>query len=161
MVPANGIFDITKVKQMHNSLDAFQAYAIDETQSVGSSTEAMTQSFTILSNSALTSGHMEIGHFQGTCMTGWALSHSLMVYSPGNWPMPWNRSQNFLMRSSVDLIGSVFLGVAGAGVGPGRWEVPWMILTAQFILTTSKLSHDGSPSMAAPEVSATYQQEFI
>ena len=52
-------------------------------------------------------------------MTGWALSHSLMVYSPGNWPMPWNLSGNFLMRSSVDLIGTVFLGVGGAGVGPG------------------------------------------
>ena len=50
-------------KQMCNSLDAFQAYATDETQSVGSSTGVMTPSFTILSNSALTLGHMEIGHF--------------------------------------------------------------------------------------------------
>ena len=75
--------------------------------------------------------------------------------------MPWNLSGNFLMRSSVDLIGTVFLGVAGAGVGPGRWEMPWMTLTAQFILTTSNLSHDRIPSMAGPGVSATYQQEFI
>ena len=65
------------------------------------------------------------------------------------------------MRSSVDLIGAVFLGVGGAGVVPGRQEVPWMTLTAQFILTTSNLSHDGIPRMAGPEVSATYQQEFI
>ena len=61
--------------------------------------------------------------------------------------MPWNLSENFLMRSSVDLIGTVFLGVAGAGVGQGRWEVPWMTLTVQFILTTSNLSHEGKPSM--------------
>ena len=64
------------------------------------------------------------------------------------------------MWSSVDLIGAVFLGVAGAGVEPGRWEVPWMTLTAQFILTTSNLLHDGSPRMAGPGVSATYQQGF-
>ena len=65
------------------------------------------------------------------------------------------------MRLSVDLIGTVFLGTGGAGVGPGRWEVSWMTLIAQFILTTSNLSHDGSPRMAGPGVSATYQQEFI
>ena len=69
---------------MHNSSDAFQAYATDEIQSVGSSIGVMTPSFTILSNSALTLGHMEIGHFWGTCMTGWALSYSLMVYYTGN-----------------------------------------------------------------------------
>ena len=79
---------------MHNSPDAFQAYTTDETQSVGSSTGVMKPSFTILSNSALTLRHMEIGHFQGAGMTDWALSSSLMVYSPGNWPMPWNLSGN-------------------------------------------------------------------
>ena len=94
-------------------------------------------------------------------MTGWALSCSLMMYSPGNWPMPWNLSGNFLRRSSVDLIGTVLLGVGGAGVGPGRWEVSWMTLTAQFILTTFNLSHDGIPRIAGPGVSSTYQQEFI
>ena len=130
---------------MHNSPDIFQAYATDETQSVGSSTGVMAPCFTILSNSALTLGCMEIGHFQGACMTGWALSHSLMVYSPGNWPLPWNLSGNFLIRSSVDMIGTVFLCVGGVGEGPGRWEVSWMTLTAWFILTTSNLSHDGSP----------------
>ena len=80
---------------MHNSPDPFQAYVTDETQSVGSSTGVMTPTFTIVSNSALTLGHMEIGHFWGACLTGWALSHSLMVYLPGNWPMPWNLSGKF------------------------------------------------------------------
>ena len=148
-------------KQMCNSLDAFQAYATDETQSVGSSTWVMTSGFTILSNSTLTLGCMEIGHFWGACMTHWALSCSLILYLPGNWPMPSNLSGNFLMRSSVDLIGTVFLGVAGAGLGPGRWEVSWITLTAQFILTASNLSHYVSPRMAGPGVYATYQQEFI
>ena len=69
---------------MCNSLDAFQTYATDETQSVGSSTGVMTPSFAILSNSTLTLGHMEIGHFLGACMTGWASTCSLIVYSPGN-----------------------------------------------------------------------------
>ena len=131
-------------RQMHYSPDAFQAYAANETQSVGSSAGMMTPSFTILSNSALTLGCMEIGHFLVACMTGWALACSLMVFTPWNWTMPWNLSGNFLMRFSVNLIGTVLLGVAGAGVGPGRWEVPWMTLTAQFILTMSNLSHEGA-----------------
>ena len=63
--------------------------------------------------------------------------------------------------SFIDYIGTVFLGVGGAGVGPGRCEVSWMTLTAQFILITSNISHDGSPKMAGPGVSATHQQEFI
>ena len=75
--------------------------------------------------------------------------------------MPWNLSGNFLMWSSVDLIATVLLGAGGAGVGQGRWEVSYMTLTAQFILTTSNLSHDGSPRMAGPGVSATYQQQLI
>ena len=58
------------------------------------------------------------------------------------------------------MIGTVFLGVAGAGLGPGRWEVPLMTLTTHVILTTSNLLHEGIPSMAGPGVSATYQQEF-
>ena len=70
--------------------------------------------------------------------------------------MPWDLSGNLLMRSSVDLIGTVFLGVGGAGVGPGRWEVFWMTLTAQYTLTTSNFLHEESPRMAGPEVSATY-----
>ena len=75
--------------------------------------------------------------------------------------MPWNLCGNALMRSSVDLIGAVFLGIGGAGVGPGSWEVSWMTLTAQFILMTSNLSHDWSPRMAGPGMSVTSQQEFI
>ena len=50
-------------------------------------------------------------------MTGWTLSHSMVGYSQGNWPMPWNLSGHFLMRCSVDLIGAVFLGVGGTGAG--------------------------------------------
>ena len=71
-------------KQRHNSPDTFQIYATDETQSIGSSTAVMAPTFTILSSSALILGHMEIEHFWGAFMTGWALSHSLMVNSPGN-----------------------------------------------------------------------------
>ena len=151
-------------KQRCNSPGSFQAYAIDETQSITSSSGVMTPSFTILSNSALTLGCMEIGHFHVACMTGWALSCSLMVYSSGNQPMPWNLSGNSLMRYSVDFIGVVFLGVsgaAGAGVGCGSWEVSWMTLTAQFILMTSYLSHNGGPRKAGLGMPATYQWEFI
>ena len=57
---------------MHNLPDFFQAYATGETQTVVLSTEMMTASFTILSNSALTLGHMEIGHF---CRHGWQVGH--------------------------------------------------------------------------------------
>ena len=141
---------------MCNSPDIFQSFATDDTQFAGSSTGVMSPSFTIFSNSALTLRCMEIGHFEGACMTGWESSHSLIVYSPGNWPMPWNLSGIFLMSSSVDLIGTVFLGVGSAGVGTDRWEVSWITFTAQFILTTSSLSYDGSPMMAGPGVSATY-----
>ena len=164
MVPAVALLRSHGSRQRHNSPDSFQTYATDKTQSVGSSTRVMTPSFIILSNSALTLGCMEIGHFQGACMTGWALSHSLMVYSPENQPMPWNLSQNSLIWSSVDLVGVFFMGVDGsasAGVGLGSWEVSWMILTSQFILMTSNLSHDENPRMAEPGVSTTYQQEFI
>ena len=59
------------------------------------------------------------------------------------------------MRSSVDLIGAVVLGVGGAGVDPGSQEVSWMTLTAQLILMTFNLTHDGSPMMAGPGVPAT------
>ena len=85
---------------------------------------------------------MEIGHFWGACMTGWGLSQSLMVYSPGIWPMPHNQTGNILMQYSVDLIRAIFLGVGGAGVGQSRQEVSWMTLTAQSILPASNLSHD-------------------
>ena len=52
-------------KQRCNSPDIFQTYATDETQSFGSCKVVMTPSLTFLSYSALTLGHMEIGHFQG------------------------------------------------------------------------------------------------
>ena len=65
------------------------------------------------------------------------------------------------MRSSVDLIGAISLGAGGAGVGLGSQKMSWMTLTAQFILMTSNLSHNGSTRMAGPGVSGTYQQEII
>ena len=61
--------------------------------------------------------------------------------------MPWNLSGSSQMRSSVDLIGIVLLGVGhavGTGTGLSGWEVFWMTLTAQFILMTSNLSHEGA-----------------
>ena len=64
-------------------------------------------------------------------MTGCAFSHSLMVYSPGNWPLPWNICGNFLMTSSADLIGAVFFSVGDAGVGPDRMAGPGMSATYQ------------------------------
>ena len=54
------------------------------------------------------------------------------------------------MMFSVDLIGTVFLGVGVAGVGLDSQEMSWMTLTAQFIWTTSYVSHDGSLRMAGP-----------
>ena len=114
-------------KQRHNLPYSFQAYTADETQSIGSSTRVMTWSFTILYNSALTLGNMEIGHCHSTCVTGWVLSHSLVEYLLRNWPMPQNLSGNSLMRSSVDLTGVVFLGAVGAGAGLGGSEVFWWL----------------------------------
>ena len=94
-------------------------------------------------------------------MTGLVLSHSLMAYLPGNWPMPWNLSGNFLMRFSVHLIGTVFLGVGGAGVRPGQAGSVLDDLDGTVHFNNFNLSHDGSPRIARPRVSATYQQEFI
>ena len=45
----------------------------------------------------------------------------------------------------------------GPGAGLGGFVLHWITLTAQFILTTANLLHDGRPSMAGPGVSATYQ----
>ena len=126
--PSNGIIEIIGSKQMCTSPDAFQTYATDETQSVGSSTGVMTPSFAILLNFALTLGHMEIEYFWGACMTTSAWSHSLMVYSSGNRSMLWNLSGNVLRRSSVDLIGAVFMDGGGAGVGQAAEKClgwPW------------------------------------
>ena len=78
--------------------------------------------------------------------------------------MPWKLSGNSLLRSSVDLIEVVFLGVGvagGAGAGLSSWEVFWITLMAQLILMTSNHSHNGIPRMAGLRVSAMYQQGLI
>ena len=161
MVSVNGIIEIKRIHTDAQFTNIFKAYATDETQFVGSSTGVMTPNFTILSNSAITLGHMEIGHFQGACMTGWALSHSLMVYSPGNWPMPWNLSGNFLLRSPVDLIGTVFLGIGGAWVGISLAGSGLDDLDSTVHFDNFQSLAWWSPRMAGPGVCATYQQGFI
>ena len=45
----------------------------------------------------------------------------------------------------------------GAGTGLGGFVVGWITVMAQFIFTTTSLSHDGRPRMAGPGVSVTYQ----
>ena len=74
--------------------------------------------------------------------------------------MSWKPIWNSLMRSSKGLFEVVFFGVggaAGAGAGPGGLELFCMPLMSQFILTSSNLSHNGSPRPAGLGVSATYQ----
>ena len=76
-----------------------------------------------------------------------------------------NQSGNCLIKSSVDLMGLAVAGAAvsltavavGAGVGLGGFVLGWIVVTAQFILTSSNLSQDGRPRMAGLGVSATYQ----
>ena len=45
----------------------------------------------------------------------------------------------------------------GEGAGLGGFVSGWITVMAQFILTTTNLLHVGSPRMAGPGVSATYQ----
>ena len=80
--------------------------------------------------------------------------------------MPWNRSGNSFIKSSVDLMdlvaseavaGLLVAAVveAGAGCVPGCLTV-----MAQFIFMTASFSLEGRPRMAGPGVSATYQYNF-
>ena len=76
-------------------------------------------SFTILSNSALTVGHMEIEHFWGmydrlgiVTWPGGVLTRELTFALEPVWEL-----FNEVLCSSVDLIAAVVLGVGGAGVG--------------------------------------------
>ena len=45
----------------------------------------------------------------------------------------------------------------GAGAGLGGFVLGWITVMAQFILTTTNLSHDGRPRMAGLGVSLTNQ----
>ena len=91
------------------------------------------------------------------------------MYLLGNLLIPVNQSGNSLIKSSVDLMDLAAAGAAvglttvavGAGAGLGGSVLGWIMLTAQFILTTINLSHDGRSRMAGPGVSAMYQYEFI
>ena len=80
------------------------------------------------------------------------------MYSPGNLPIYVNGSGNSLIKSSVGLAAVGLTAAAvGVGAGFGGFVLGWITVTAQFILTTSNLLHDGRPRMAGPGVSATYQ----
>ena len=76
-----------------------------------------------------------------------------------------HQSGNSFIRSSVDLMGMAAVGAAvgltivavGAGAGFGCFVPGWMTVMAQFIFTTANLLHVGSPRMAGPGVSVTYQ----
>ena len=139
---------------------------MEDTQSVGSSTQVITPRHSILLRCSLTFGCKAMGHFLRACITGCASWRSQILYSPGNQPMPWNWSGNSLIKSSVDLMGLAASGaVAGlvlaivveTGVGCVQGCLTVMV---QFIFTTASFSLEGRPRMAGPGVSATYQYDF-
>ena len=92
------------------------------------------------------------------------------MYSPGNLPIPVNRSGNSFIKSAVDLMGLAaawtvaglaLVAVVEAGAGLGGFVPGHMTVMAQFIFTTASPSHDGRPRMAGLGVSTTYQYELI
>ena len=89
-------------------------------------------------------------------MVGWISECSQIVYSPGNLLIPVSQLGNSLIKSSVDLkdmaaaVGLTTVAV-GAGAGLGGFVSGWITVTAQFILTTANLLHDGRPRMAGLE----------
>ena len=60
------------------------------TQSVGSSRFLITPSFSMLWSSSLTRSWSATGTFLGACTTGGPLGSSLILYSPGRQPNPFN-----------------------------------------------------------------------
>ena len=76
-----------------------------------------------------------------------------------------NQAGNSFIKSSVDLMGLAAAGAAlglttvavGVGAGLGGFVLGWITVTEQFIFATANLSHVGSPRMAGPGVSVTYQ----
>ena len=139
---------------------------MEDTQSIGSSTWVITPRHSILSRCSLTFGHKVMGHFLGACITGCASWWSQILYSPGNWPMPWNQSGNSLIKLSVDLMdlaasGAVAGLVVAAVVEMGAGCVlGCLTLMAQFIFTTASFSLEGRPRMVGPGVSTMYQYNF-
>ena len=87
---------------------------MEDTQSIGLSPQVITPRHSILLRCSLTFGCKAMGHFLGACITGCTSWQSQILYSPGNWPMPWNQSRNSLIKSSVDLMG---LAASGAVAG--------------------------------------------
>ena len=110
-----------------------------------------------------------MGHFLGACNTGWTSCQSQILYSPGNLPIPVNKSGNSFIKSSVDLMdlaavwavaGLAAVAVVETDAGHGGFVPGHMTVMAQFIFMTASFSLEGRPRMAGPGVSATYQYEF-
>ena len=58
-----------------------------------------------------------MGHFLGACIMGCTSCQSLILYLPGNLPMPVNQSGDSFIKSSVDLMDLAAVGtVAGLSV---------------------------------------------
>ena len=139
---------------------------MEDTQSIGSSTQVIMPRHSILLRCSLTFGCRAVGHFLGACITGCASWWSWILYSPGNLPMPLNWSGNSFIKSSVDLMDLAASGaVAGLDVavvvetGAGC-VLGCQTVMAQFIFTAASFLLEGRPRMAGPGVSATYQYEF-
>ena len=60
------------------------------------------------------------------------------------------------LAAAVAVVGLTTAAVE-AGAGLEGFVSHWIVVMAQFILTTTNLLHDGRPRMAGPGVSATYQ----
>ena len=139
---------------------------MEDTQSIGSSTQVIMPRHSILSRCSLPFGHQEMGHFLGACMTGWASWWSQILYSPGNLPMPMNQSGNSFIKSSVGLMdlaaSDTVAGLVVADVvKPGAGHVPGhLTIMAQFIFMTASFSLEGRPRMMGLGVFTMYQYKF-
>ena len=132
---------------------------MEDTQSVGSSTQVIMPRYSILSRCSLTFGHKVMGHFLGACIMGCASWWSQILYLPGNLPMPLKRSGNSFIKSSVDLMdlaasgavaGLVVAAVVETGAG---CMAGCLTVMAQLIFMTASFSLEGRPRMAGPGVS--------
>ena len=142
---------------------------MEDTQSIGLSTQVITPRHSILSRCSLTFGHKSMGHFPGACIMGCTLCQSQILYLPGNLVIPVNQSGNSIIKSSVVLmdlaaagtvVGFIAAAVVEAVAGLGGFVPGHMTVMAQFIFMTASLSHEGRPRITGPGVSAKYQYEF-